>query len=68
MIVPWLHIPYVNLKYVASRLYGSSSRLHTYRLQKKMKSVEPFEQWEIQQLNEIKEEIFCQLLQDSSGR
>jgi hypothetical protein len=68
MIVPWLHIPYVNLKYVACRLYGSSSRLHTYRLQKKMKSVEPFELWEIQQLNQIKQEIFYQLLQDSPER
>jgi hypothetical protein len=61
MTVPWLHIPFVNVKYVASRLYGSSSRLHTYRLQKKMGNILPFEPWEIQQLNLIKQELRFQL-------
>ncbi|QHT67833.1 hypothetical protein GXP67_14890 [Rhodocytophaga rosea] len=65
MTVPWLHLPYVNVKYVASRLYGSNSRLHTYRLQKKMKSAQAFEPWEIQKLNQIKQELFYQLGQEN---
>jgi hypothetical protein len=68
MTVPWLHITYVNVKYIASKLYGSSSRLHTYRLQKKMDSILPFEPWEIQQLNQIKQELYYQLDQGNPGR
>ncbi|QHT66672.1 hypothetical protein GXP67_08375 [Rhodocytophaga rosea] len=63
MIIPWLHTPYLNLTHVASKLYGSKSRLHTHRLQKKMNSILPFEQWELQQLEKIKHDLFYHLEQ-----
>jgi hypothetical protein len=68
MIIPWLHTPYLNLAHVASKLYGSKSRLHTLRLQKKMTSRLPFEQWELQQLERIKRDLFYQLEQGTPER
>jgi methylphosphotriester-DNA--protein-cysteine methyltransferase len=57
----WLKNPYVNLTQVASRLYGSHSRLHTHRLRKKITSIQPFEPWEIQKLEQIKQDLLKQL-------
>lgn len=65
MIPHWLHTPYLNLTHVAHKLYGSNSRLHTQRLRKKMTSIVPFEPWEIQQLEQIKQELLGQLQQGS---
>jgi type I site-specific restriction endonuclease len=57
----WLKNPYVNLTHVASRLYGSHSRLHTHRLIKKITSILPFEPWELQELEQIKQDLLIQL-------
>jgi hypothetical protein len=61
MILPWLHTPYINLSHVAARLYGAQSRLHTYKLQKKLSGVMPLEGWELEKLAQIKQEVFREL-------
>ena len=61
MITTWLHNPYLNLAHVATKLYGSHSRMYTQRLRKKMTSALPFEPWEIQQLEKIKQDILHQI-------
>lgn len=61
MNITWLKNPYVNLTYIASRLYGSHSRLHTHRLRKKITNIQPFEPWEIQELEQIKQDLLSQL-------
>jgi hypothetical protein len=61
MITKWLYNPYLNLAEVATKLYGSNSRMYTGRLRKKMTSEMPFEPWEIQQLEKIKQDILHQL-------
>ena len=61
MILPWLHTPYINLSHVAARLYGTNSRLHTYKLQKKLNGAMPLEGWELEKLAQIKQEMFREL-------
>ncbi len=61
MILPWLHTPYINLSHVAARLYGAPSRLHTYKLQKKLTGVIPLEGWELEKLAQIQQEVFREL-------
>jgi hypothetical protein len=65
MILPWLHTSYLNLAHVASKLYGSNSRLHTHRLKKKMTGLIPFEQWEMERLEQIKQELYYELEEGS---
>lgn len=59
----WLKSPYVNLNTVAGQLYGGGSRLHTRRLQERLRGVVPFKAWELEQL----EIIHRQMLQQISG-
>ncbi len=65
MTLPWLHAPCINLDYVAASLYGGPSRLHKHRLKKKMSNLQPFEQWEIQRLEEIKQDLLYHLKEGS---
>ena len=65
MIVPWLHTPYLDIKHVSKTLYGSSSRLHTYRLRQKMNGILPFDSWELQQLEQIKSELLTHIYEGS---
>jgi hypothetical protein len=59
----WLMSPYVNQAAVAGQLYGYSSRLHTRRLQDRLRGTVPFQSWELEQL----EIIHRQVLQEISG-
>jgi hypothetical protein len=59
----WLMNPYVNLNTVAGQLYGGGSRLHTRRLQDRLRGTVPFQPWELEQLAIIHR----QLLQEISG-
>jgi hypothetical protein len=43
MLTTWLHNPYLNLAEVATKLYGSHSRMYTQRLRKKITKALPFE-------------------------
>jgi hypothetical protein len=61
MALPWIHSPYLDIDYIASKLYGATSRWHSHQLRKKIKGTAPFESWEIEQLNEIKEELLSYL-------
>jgi hypothetical protein len=61
MTPAWLHNPYLNLSEVATRLYGSHSRMYTQRLRKKMAKALPFEEWEIYELEKIKQDIICHI-------
>lgn len=65
MILPWLHTSYLNLVHVAAKLYGSNSRLHTQRLKKKMTGLIPFERWEMERLEQIKQELYNELEEGS---
>lgn len=65
MIIPWLHTPYLDIRYVSKALYGSSSRLYTYRLKQKMSGVLPFDMWELQQLESIKSELLQHISEGS---
>jgi hypothetical protein len=57
MTMLWLQSPYLDLDYVATKLYGSKSRLHTQRLKRKMRGGLPFESWEIEKLEQMKGEL-----------
>jgi hypothetical protein len=57
MLTTWLHNPYLNLEEVATKLYGSHSRMYTQRLRKKITKAIPFEDWEIHELEKIKQDI-----------
>ncbi len=59
----WLMSPYVNLNTVAGQLYGGGSRLHTRRLQDRLRGTVPFQPWELEQLAIIHR----QLLREISG-
>ncbi len=59
----WLMSPYVNLNAVAGQLYGGGSRLHTRRLQDRLRGTVPFQPWELEQLAIIHR----QLIQEISG-
>lgn len=57
----WLNNPSIDLDYIAGRLYGGRSRLHTRKLQDRLKGRFSFQTWEIERLNELKEQIIQQL-------
>jgi hypothetical protein len=59
----WLMSPYVDLNAVAAQLYGGGSRLHTRRLQDRLRGATPFKPWELERL----EVIHRQVLQEISG-
>ena len=59
----WLYNPYIDLDFVAEQLYGSRSRLHTRRLQDKLKGRSLFQQWETERLAQLKEQLIANLLQ-----
>jgi hypothetical protein len=59
----WLMSPYVNQAAVAGQLYGYRSRLHTRRLQDRLRGAVLFQPWELEQL----EIIHRQVLQEISG-
>jgi hypothetical protein len=57
----WLEEPYINLEYVATRLYGRRSRLHTRQLHDRLRGRFPFQNWEKDRLEEIRRNILHQL-------
>jgi hypothetical protein len=57
----WLHSAFLNLDRVAEKLYGGRSRLHTYRLRRKLVGEQRFEPWEVAQLEQLKREVLGQL-------
>ncbi len=57
----WLEEPYINLPYVAEKLYGSRSRLHTRKLQDRLRGRFPFQSWEVERLEELKHQIVLHL-------
>ena len=59
----WLFNPYIDLDFVADQLYGGRSRLHTRRLQDKLKGRSVFQQWEIERLAQLKEQLIATLQQ-----
>lgn len=59
----WLMSPYVNHAEVAGQLYGYRSRLHTRRLQDRLRGTVPFQPWELERLKIIKRQV----LQEISG-
>jgi hypothetical protein len=60
----WLFNPYIDLDFVAEQLYGGRSRLHTRRLQDKLKGRSVFQQWETERLAHLKEQLIANLLQE----
>ncbi len=59
----WLDNPYIDLAFVAGELYGGRSRLHTRRLQDKLKGRSVFQQWEKARLAQLKEQLIANLAQ-----
>jgi hypothetical protein len=57
MNLTWIKMPYLNIEYITTKLYGSRSRIYTIRLRRKISSIEPFEPWEIDKLNLIKKQM-----------
>ena len=60
----WLFNPYIDLDFVAEQLYGGRSRLHTRRLQDKLKGRSVFQPWETERLAQLKEQLIANLLQE----
>jgi hypothetical protein len=60
----WLFNPYIDLDFVAQQLYGGRSRLHTRRLQDKLKGRSVFQPWETERLAQLKEQLIANLLQE----
>ncbi len=60
----WLFNPYIDLDFVAEQLYGGRSRLHTRRLQDKLKGRSMFQPWETERLAQLKEQLIANLLQE----
>ena len=60
----WLFNPYIDLDFVAEQLYGGRSRLHTRRLQDKLKGRSVFQPWETERLAQLKEQLITNLLQE----
>ncbi len=60
----WLFNPYIDLDFVAEQLYGGRSRLHTRRLQDKLKGRSVFHPWERERLAQLKEQLIANLLQE----
>ena len=61
MIMNWLMSPYVNQDAVAGQLYGYRSRLHTRRLQDRLRGTVPFQEWELERLEIIKRQLLQQV-------
>ena len=57
----WLNNPYIDLTQIADKLYGGRSRLHTRKLQDRVKGRFAFQSWEVDRLNELKEQIIQHL-------
>ncbi len=57
----WLNNPYIDLEYIASQLYGGRSRLHTRKLQDRLKGRFTFQPWEVDRLNELRNQIIKHL-------
>jgi hypothetical protein len=57
----WLTQPYIDLYYVAARLYGRGSRLHTRKLQDRLGGRFHFQRWELDRLEEIRAEMITGL-------
>ncbi len=64
MRMNWLFNPYIDLDFVAEQLYGGRSRLHTRRLQDKLKGRSVFQTWETERLAQLKEQLIANLLQE----
>ncbi len=64
MNMNWLFNPYIDLDFVAEQLYGGRSRLHTRRLQDKLKGRSVFQPWETERLAQLKEQLIANLLQE----
>ena len=60
----WLFNPFIDLDFVAQQLYGGRSRLHTRRLQDKLKGRSVFQQWEMERLAQLKEQLIANLVQE----
>ncbi|QHT68287.1 hypothetical protein GXP67_17400 [Rhodocytophaga rosea] len=67
MSLPWIHSPYLDIDSIASRIYGTTSKWHTYRLRQKIQGSLPFESWEIELLNEVKEELLSYVAPSSTS-
>ncbi len=63
-VMNWLFNPYIDLDFVAEQLYGGRSRLHTRRLQDKLKGRSVFQTWETERLAQLKEQLIANLLQE----
>ncbi|MBD0259093.1 MAG: hypothetical protein ICV83_25520 [Cytophagales bacterium] len=61
MTLLWLYSSFLNLDRVAEKLYGRRSRLHTYRLRRKLVGEQRFEPWEVVQLELLKREVLGHL-------
>ena len=57
----WLTQPYIDLPCVARMLYGRGSRLYTRKLQDRLGGRFPFQRWELDRLEEIREEMISTL-------
>jgi hypothetical protein len=57
----WLMSPYVNQDEVAGQLYGGRSRLHTRRLQDRLRGTIPFQEWERERLEIIKRQVLREI-------
>jgi hypothetical protein len=60
----WLFNPFIDLDFVAEQLYGGRSRLHTRRLQDKLKGRSVFQSWETERLAQLKEQLIANLVQE----
>ncbi len=57
----WLNNPYIDLTHIADKLYGGRSRLHTRKLRDRVNGRFAFQPWELDRLNELKEQIIQHL-------
>ncbi len=60
----WLFNPFIDLDFVAEQLYGRRSRLHTRRLQDKLKGRSVLQPWEKERLAQLKEQLISNLVQE----
>jgi hypothetical protein len=60
----WLFNPFIDLAFVAEQLYGGRSRLHTRRLQDKLKGRSVLQPWERERLAQLKEQLIASLVQE----
>ena len=60
----WLFNPFIDLDFVAQQLYGGRSRLHTRRLQDKLKGRSVFQQWETERLAQLREQLVANLVRE----